>query len=181
MRGSALTFGEENMSKRRSRWLDIFKRRAKTTGELPSSRAQELLGQQFSNEDAKVDNSNPSEEFAINLAVDLDYLFSLETEEEVVKHVVAKDDFGSAVEMIPLSETSSSVWFDFCSAGPTHDYDCDEISIAQFVTNTCYIIKDEMIPNPEQFDYLHLESVDGLKLKRITWNSSLDAWYFQFD
>ena len=168
------------VSTRRRRWLDIFRRRAKTTGELPSYETRRELRIDASDDSAKVDNSNPSEEFALNLEVELDRLFSLETADEVLSYVTAKDDFGGAIESMPLSETSSRVWFDFCSAGPAHDYGNEEISVARFVTDTCYVLKDEMIPNRERFDYLHLGDVDGLVLKRVTWDRDLNAWYFQF-
>ncbi len=156
-------------------WKRLFQRRAQATGQLPDESVRERIGWQPS--DAKVDNANPSEAFAVNVNVDLAHLFTLDTREEVTAYVVGRDDHGRPVATMPISKTSSTIWFDFASAGPELPYEGQDVPLAQFVSNLCHALKDDMLPRREEFDYIHIERAEDLVLRRISWLDSLNSWY----
>jgi hypothetical protein len=160
-------------------WKRLFQRRAQATGQLPEESVRERIGWQP--DDAKLDNGNPSEAFAVNVSVDLAHLFTLKTKEEIAAYVVGTDDFGRPVTTMPISETSSRIWFDFASAGPELPYEGRDVSISQFVSNFCYALKDRMLPRREEFDYILIERAEDLILRRISWQDSLNSWYPLFE
>ena len=128
-----------------------------------------------------MDNSSPRDAFAVNLSVDLAHLFTLRGREAVDAYVVGTDDFGRPVTTIPISKTSSKIFFDFASAGPELPYEGADVSLAQFVSNMCYALKDNMLPRREEFDYLQIERAEDLVLRRISWLNSMNSWYPVFD
>jgi hypothetical protein len=149
------------------------------TGQEPDEDVARRIG--FKSDDAKVDNSNPEVSFAVNVTVDLEHLFTLKTGEEVFAYVVGKDDYGQAVTTMPISQTSSTVWFDFAPVGPELPYNGQDVPLAKFVCNLCYAIKDQMLPRRDEFAYMYIERAEDLMLRRISWSLSLKSWYPIFD
>jgi hypothetical protein len=160
-------------------WKRLFKGRAQLTGRLPDPDIRQKLG--WNQDDAKVSNSNPSEAFAVTLRVDLAHLFTLETAAAVTAYVVGRDDFGHPVTTIPISQTSSVIWFDFASSGLELPYEGQDVSLAKFVSNFCHALKDRMIPKREEFRYFLINRAEDLVLRRIAWFDSLKSWYPIFD
>lgn len=169
----------ESDSRGASFWRRLFQRRAQLTGQLPDESVRQRIG--WRPQDAKVDNRSPRDAFAVNLSVDLAHLFTLRGREAVDAYIVGTDDFGRPVTTIPISKTSSKIFFDFASAGPELPYEGADVSLAQFVSNMCYALKNDMLPQREKFRYILIERAEDLILRRISWLDSMHSWYPIFD
>lgn len=128
------------------------------------------------------DSAPPEKIESMNLKinVDLEKLFKLKTAKEVFDYVKATDSSGKPVATIPINKTSARTWFDFSSAAPTCPY-TEDVTVAQFVSDVSYALRDHMIPNAGEFNYLHVLDADKVIWKGIEWNPQLKAWYFQCD
>jgi hypothetical protein len=156
-------------------WKRIFRRRSQIWGALPEPGTSIELG--LTNRDAKVNNRNPRKAFAANFNVDLEHLFTIKTKEALEAYVKSTDDFGRPVTTIPISKTSSTIFFDFASSGMTLPYDGKDVELSRFVLDLGYGLRDGLIPRREMLDYLQIERAEDLILKRLSWLPEMEQWY----
>jgi hypothetical protein len=123
-----------------------------------------------------------NEPFGIDLGVAVSELMALSSQEAVRDYVVGFDDLGNRVTKLDIRNTNSKVWLDFVPSGYDFKYIEPEVELAKFVRQTCQLIRDDIFNRREEFEYFNMveTSVDQLKLERIVWDPSLNAWYFMF-
>ena len=126
------------------------------------------------------EKANAAGPLSIKINVDLKKLFELKSAKEIFEYVKATDASGKTVTTIPISKTSARTWFDFSSSAPTCPYSND-VTVAQFVSDVSYALRDHMIPNAGEFNYLHVLDAEKIIWKSISWDPTLKAWYFQCD
>jgi len=139
-----------------------------------------MINKRYFEDFSSEDEEPKSFEKNINLDVDLSHLLNLESAEEIVSYVKATNAEGERILMMPIAETGAAAWFDFCSDAPGINYQKgQEISIAQFVYDISWFLKNHIIPNGHHFRYLHISEVEGIRWRRLVWEPTIKSWYFQ--
>jgi hypothetical protein len=156
-------------------WKRLFGRRSQILGKMPDSDISSKLG--LNEKDAKVDNRNPRKAFAVNLDVDLEQFFRLETDEQIANYVRGTDDFDRPVTHIPISKTSSKIFFDFAPCGMTIPYDGQDVPLPRFISDVCYGLRDGLLPQREQLAYFLIDKAENLILTRLSWLPEMESWY----
>ena len=115
----------------------------------------------------------------INLAVN--YILSLEFEEDCRNNLVGFDDSGLRVYSLPCPEGEIKAWFEFSSNSVALSHNKDSIEVFDFVYQIVHILVNSMIPHRDKFDVFDLEGDEDLYLSRLSWEESLNAWFFHFE
>ncbi|TLD68210.1 hypothetical protein FEM03_23930 [Phragmitibacter flavus] len=174
-----------------SRWADLFQKRARLTGQLPEPDMLQKLGIPADDPFWKQDNSNPSAGFAVNVGYPVGDALRADSFEYL--EVVAVDDFGRLVRKLPLSKTSSNIFFHSSNTIYTLNGVGSAIEPSDFIWRVSRVFGDllrqieaepEVLQEGESGDEDDDPEVEPMSfnpadytINRITWDKSLNAWY----
>jgi hypothetical protein len=173
-----------------ARWVDLFQKRARFTGQLPEPDVLQRMGIPADDPFWKQDNANPSAGFAVNLGCRVGD--ALQVDSPANFDAVGVDDFGRSVTKFPILETAPHFYFHI--ANPT--FSLDEASRVttprDFVWTAARMFRDllkkiESEPDDpsensdEEDDDKDTEPMSfdpcDYVISRITWDHRRKAWY----
>jgi hypothetical protein len=97
-----------------ARWVDLFQKRARFTGQLPEPDVLQRMGIPADDPFWKQDNANPSAGFAVNLGCRVGDALQLDSPANF--DAVGVDDFGRSVTKFPILETAPHFYFHIASS-----------------------------------------------------------------
>ena len=174
-----------------SRWVDLFQKRARFTGQLPEADVLQKMGIPDDDPFWKQDNANPSMGFAVNLGCLV--ADALREDSFATLEVVASDDFGHSVPKFPLSQTASNFYFHITNSTFSLDGAGRAIEPRDFVWRAARVFRDllqeiEAEPDDPEEDMEEKDQDEedaepmsfdpnDYEISRITWDQRRHAWY----
>ena len=114
------------------------------------------------------------------LNIDVKYLLSLTTSEQVSEYVKVKDRNGNQITHLPVKNGQIAVYMDFTPSLLELRYKEDDVPVSLVVYHVCSILKKDVISSDTQSSFKKFNSVDELLIDEICWNDSNYSWEFKF-
>jgi hypothetical protein len=164
------------------RWATLFQSRARLTGQLPDKKFMDDSGLGPDHRFWKQDNKRPSEGFAVNFDIPF-YPFLDGTEDEALKGVEGLDDFGRKVRTFPIKTTGKKLHYDFMDRILDLPIKTESVTTKLMVEVCCGLLALRILPRRGDFTIGSDLDFRVARLRRITWDASMGAWYpiFIFD
>jgi hypothetical protein len=128
-----------------------------------------------------IDNSEPSEIFAVNVNTRLADVYDLDPNNAGL-FVEATDDEGHRVESLPIDKTGPRVFLDFVPEHLLELYDGDTpIPAGTMLCHVAHFLKDVAFDAPNTYPMIAFkpEDFDSLTARRIVWcGSDGHAWWY---
>lgn len=168
-----------------AKWLSANFVEDSATKELGRMRLAELV-KEMDEEDpnwGKVDNTHPAQEFAFEIVgtpsvKEIGNLSAAEAE----ARVRAVDDSGNAVTSVPLGETTTRVFLDFCPHSMELLSDTPAVPVGRFLWEIAHRIVHEMYPKANKFGFhVGREAVIEQRFYRFYYRAGADWWEMVFD
>ncbi len=169
------------------RWMDLYQRRARLTGELPDAETLRKTGMPADHPFWKEDNSNPSAGFAVNM--DIPVTEALAVPSAAGLTIDARDDFGRAVKHLPIGKTSPRIYFHAGAAYELND-PAERMPVADFVWTAARLFREALLARenapeeegddadegPEEEDEPSSTDPADYTIRRVTWSPRMGAW-----
>lgn len=156
-------------------WRAIIERRARRTGQLPEPAVAADLGIDLEGDFGKVDNLQCTDAFVVNVRCRLSQIATADDVAEKALH--GTDDFGHAVDTVPISMTSANVSVAAVNALVRVISPDDELSLGSLLKQVGLALQDLVYPRAQEFDVDPMAvPFDRLETVRVAWICGDDSW-----